>query len=88
LISLPFPDRSDTQPTSYRWEALPDTAEKRRVLGGTKTGNGAWALAWVDTVMEFPDPEIQEKHSADAQARERLWREVERAGEAQVVDLT
>jgi hypothetical protein len=23
-------------------------------VGGTKAGNGAWALAWVDTVMEVP----------------------------------
>jgi chromatin structure-remodeling complex protein RSC7 len=23
------------------------------VLGGTKTGNGAWGLAWVDVVMEM-----------------------------------
>lgn len=52
-----FTDRSDTQPTSARWEAVPDSATKRRVLGGTKTGNGAWALAWVDTIMEFPGPE-------------------------------
>jgi chromatin structure-remodeling complex protein RSC7 len=51
-----FVDRSDTQPTSARWEAVPDSATKRRVLGGTKTGNGAWALAWVDTIMELPGP--------------------------------
>jgi len=48
--------RSDTQPTSARWEVVPDSATKRRVLGGTKMGNGAWALAWVDTIMEFPGP--------------------------------
>lgn len=31
------------------------------MLGGTKTGNGAWALAWVDTVMELPSlEEIEE----------------------------
>ncbi|KAI0316955.1 chromatin remodelling complex Rsc7/Swp82 subunit-domain-containing protein [Amylostereum chailletii] len=46
--------RADTQPTRSRWEVLPETEEKRQVLGGTKTGNGAWALAWVDTVMEAP----------------------------------
>jgi len=27
------------------------------VLGGTKAGNGAWALAWVDTIMEIPASE-------------------------------
>ncbi|RXW15670.1 hypothetical protein EST38_g10185 [Candolleomyces aberdarensis] len=44
--------RSDTQPTSARWVPVPDSPYKRRILGGTKVGNGAWALAWVDTVME------------------------------------
>jgi chromatin structure-remodeling complex protein RSC7 len=47
-------DRSDTQPTRCRWEVVPDSREKKQVLGGTKTGNGAWALAWVDTIMELP----------------------------------
>ncbi|EPQ51921.1 hypothetical protein GLOTRDRAFT_112345 [Gloeophyllum trabeum ATCC 11539] len=46
--------RTDTQPTRSRWEAMPETEQKKSVLGGTKTGNGAWALAWVDTVMEVP----------------------------------
>ena len=50
-------DRADTQPTRARWEGLKDSAEKRQVLGGTKAGNGAWALAWVDTVMELPASE-------------------------------
>ncbi|KAI0356889.1 hypothetical protein OH77DRAFT_1400246 [Trametes cingulata] len=49
--------RSDTQPTRARWEALPDDGEKRRVLGGTKAGSGAWGLAWVDTVVELPQEE-------------------------------
>ena len=43
-------DRRDTQPTRYRWEQV----APRRVLGGTKVGNGAWALAWVDTCLELP----------------------------------
>lgn len=43
-------DRTDTQPTRYRWEQV----APRRVLGGTKVGNGAWALAWVDTRLELP----------------------------------
>lgn len=47
-----FTDRSDTQPTCSRWEQGPRNDE-RRVLGGTMTGNGAWGLAWVDTIMEF-----------------------------------
>jgi chromatin structure-remodeling complex protein RSC7 len=46
-------DRKDTQPTRCRWEVMPDSS-KRKVLGGTKAGNGAWAVAWVDTVMEVP----------------------------------
>ena len=49
---LCFTDRSDTQPTCSRWEQGPRNDE-RRILGGTKTGNGAWGLAWVDTIMEF-----------------------------------
>jgi hypothetical protein len=43
------------QPSSARWEKSSDSDE-RQVLGGTKTGNGAWALAWVDTVMEVAPP--------------------------------
>lgn len=45
-------DRSDTQPTCSRWESG-HRNDERRILGGTKTGNGAWGLAWVDTIMEF-----------------------------------
>jgi chromatin structure-remodeling complex protein RSC7 len=48
--------RADMQPTRARWEVLPDLEGKRQVLGGTKAGNGAWALAWVDTIMEVPPP--------------------------------
>ncbi|EAU84128.2 nuclear protein localization [Coprinopsis cinerea okayama7 len=69
--------RSDTQPTSARWEQLEDSKTdplKRRVLGGTKAGNGAWGLAWVDTVMEVPEEPFDEHR----EAREWLWREVER----------
>jgi len=51
------------------------------VLGGTKAGNGAWALAWVDTVMELSNPdEIDDPAVA---AREQLLRDV-----GNVVDLT
>ncbi|KAL4070265.1 chromatin remodelling complex Rsc7/Swp82 subunit-domain-containing protein [Scleroderma citrinum] len=41
-----------TQPTRCRWEQV----VQRRVLGGTKVGNGAWALAWVDTCLDLPGP--------------------------------
>lgn len=34
------------------------------MLGGTKTGNGAWALAWVDTVMEVENPQMIENRIA------------------------
>jgi len=53
-------DRTDTQPSRCRWEMVEDSG-KKRVLGGTKTGNGAWALAWVDTVMELPAPDTGDK---------------------------
>lgn len=65
-------DRSDSQPTQSRIERLPDSKLKRQVLGGTKTGNGAWALAWVDTVMELPDTALPEEKE-----REDLLRQVE-----------
>jgi chromatin structure-remodeling complex protein RSC7 len=66
-------DRADTQPTRSRWEAVKDLAEKRQVLGGTKAGNGAWALAWVDTIMEVPASEEDDafRHAA-AEERKRL----------------
>lgn len=67
--SCRHPDRSDTQPTRARWEALPDDQGKRRVLGGAKVGGGAWGLAWVDTVMEMtPQQQLEEKW---AKERER-----------------
>ncbi|KAI0074934.1 hypothetical protein K474DRAFT_1685549 [Panus rudis PR-1116 ss-1] len=57
--------RSDTQPTSARWEYVEDERGKKPVLGGTKVGGGAWGLAWIDTVMELPvrppeDPPIRQ----------------------------
>jgi chromatin structure-remodeling complex protein RSC7 len=54
-------DRSDTQPTSSRWERLPDDEHKKAILGGTKAGKNAWGLAWVDTTMEPPTAEEKEK---------------------------
>jgi len=66
-------DRADTQPTRARWEGLKNSAEKRQVLGGAKAGNGAWALAWVDTIMEVSASE--EDHAigrAAAEERKRL----------------
>ncbi|KAI0058359.1 hypothetical protein BV25DRAFT_1967870 [Artomyces pyxidatus] len=68
--------RADTQPTKSRWESLPDTAGKRQVLGGTKTGNGAWALAWVDTVMEVQN-EDDEAVEAARQREELLAQSAE-----------
>jgi chromatin structure-remodeling complex protein RSC7 len=50
LVSL---DRSDTQPTRYRYEQVDDN--DRFVLGGTQVGTGAWGVLWVDTIMEFND---------------------------------
>jgi chromatin structure-remodeling complex protein RSC7 len=66
-------DHADTQPTRARWEGLKDSAEKRQVLGGTKAGNGAWALAWVDTIMEVPASEEDDGIGrAAAEERQRL----------------
>lgn len=67
--------RADTQPTRSRWQQLPDSATKREVLGGTKAGNGAWALAWVDTVVELPKPD--DPPSPAALAREEALKAVE-----------
>jgi len=49
---------------------LKDSADKRQVLGGTKAGNGAWALAWVDTTMELPTSE-EDNATLRAVAEER-----------------
>ncbi|TFK31597.1 chromatin remodelling complex Rsc7/Swp82 subunit-domain-containing protein [Crucibulum laeve] len=83
--------RATTQPTRARWVPLPDAPSKRRVLGGTKAGNGAWALAWVDTVMEPPtedDPPMREEIE-----RRDIWKLVEEEGRGReeregTVDLT
>jgi len=56
--------RADTQPTTSRWEVMADSLQ-RRFLGGTKSGNGAWALAWVDTVLELPSTEKMELKRAE-----------------------
>ncbi|KAL5478327.1 NPL6 [Sanghuangporus weigelae] len=56
---------SSTQPTRARWEVLPDS---RNVLGGTKVGNGAWGVAWVDTVMEPTEPIFEEERARACQA--------------------
>ena len=53
---------------------LPDSRSRRRVLGGSKAGNGAWALAWVDTLMELPGP--NDLPSPGVQEREKLWKDV------------
>ena len=61
MDTLVVTDRSDTQPTQARWEALPDNLEKRRILGGTKAGGGAWGLAWVNTVMQTPQQQQEDR---------------------------
>jgi chromatin structure-remodeling complex protein RSC7 len=53
---------------------LPDSRSRKRVLGGARAGNGAWALAWIDTVMTLPG--MNESLSPGAQERERLWKDV------------
>ena len=43
------------------------------MLGGAKAGNGAWALAWVDTIMEVPAREEDDPIGrAAAEERQRL----------------
>lgn len=53
------------------------------MLGGTKTGNGAWALAWVDTIMELPGPKTVDPEAA---VREQLLRDADKFGDV-VIDL-
>jgi len=75
-------DRADTQPTKCNWEVIsssrlptstPDTqSRKGRAIGGTKVGNGAWGIAWVDTVMEYPSHQDDQ----DAKERDRILKEV------------
>ncbi|KAG6915620.1 hypothetical protein DXG01_010696 [Tephrocybe rancida] len=79
--------RNDTQPTQSRWELLPDSDEKQSVLGGSKVGNGAWALAWIDTAMEVEDPlTVEQRLFAD---KEIAVREAMGDGTRHsVVDLT
>jgi len=71
------PDRADTQPTRARWESL--SSPERRVLGGTKAGNGAWGLAWVDTVMQLPDEDEDalKRREEEHKEREAFIKEVE-----------
>ena len=54
------------------------------MLGGTKSGNGAWALAWVDTIMELPGPDTVDPDTA---VRQQILRDVEKSGDV-VFDLT
>ncbi|CCL99390.1 uncharacterized protein FIBRA_01408 [Fibroporia radiculosa] len=55
--------RSDTQPTRARWETVPDDQNRRQVIGGAKVGGGAWALAWIDSVMELSTEEDIDPHA-------------------------
>ena len=59
-ISIQSLDKKSSQPTKAVWEQLPSeykTDGKGNFLGGTKAGNGAWAIACVDTVMQLPAEE-------------------------------
>ncbi|KAJ7291250.1 chromatin remodelling complex Rsc7/Swp82 subunit-domain-containing protein [Mycena rebaudengoi] len=73
--------RADTQPTRSRMEPLPDSEVKKAVLGGTKVGNGAWAVAWVDTVMEVPN--VQALERPEVEAKMRWWKEAEASAAAE-----
>lgn len=53
------------------------------MLGGTKVGNGAWALARVETIMQY-DPQSDEAKIAFE--REKMWRHAEATGTS--IDLT
>ncbi|KAJ7792677.1 chromatin remodelling complex Rsc7/Swp82 subunit-domain-containing protein [Mycena olivaceomarginata] len=75
--------RADTQPTQSRMEPLPDPDGKRSVLGGTKVGNGAWAVAWVDTIMEVKPGELE---GLEVEEKNRMLKEAEAS--AVVVDPT
>ncbi|KAG5634629.1 hypothetical protein H0H81_001328 [Sphagnurus paluster] len=79
--------RADSQPTQCRWEALPDSNEKKRVLGGTKVGNGAWALAWIDTIMEVGDGHVDSIKDSDAR-KALLSESGDTVTMPEVVDLT
>ncbi|KAH8829129.1 chromatin remodelling complex Rsc7/Swp82 subunit-domain-containing protein [Flagelloscypha sp. PMI_526] len=63
-----------TQPTQAKWETMPDH-ESKRILGGSKTGGNAWALAWVDHVYQstedFEDIEGKEKFVKESLTSER-----------------
>ncbi|KAJ7070021.1 chromatin remodelling complex Rsc7/Swp82 subunit-domain-containing protein [Mycena amicta] len=64
--------RADTQPTQSRLEKAPDSQAKS-ILGGSKVGNAAWGIVWMDTVMESrPLKEAAKKEAAE---KMRLWRE-------------
>ncbi|KAJ7253043.1 chromatin remodelling complex Rsc7/Swp82 subunit-domain-containing protein [Mycena haematopus] len=67
--------RADTQSTRSRMELLPDPDGARSILGGTKVGNGAWAVAWMDTIMEVPKP--GELEMPEVEERTRIWKEAE-----------
>ncbi|KAJ7151429.1 chromatin remodelling complex Rsc7/Swp82 subunit-domain-containing protein [Mycena crocata] len=69
--------RADTQPTRSRLEPMPDSDEKS-LLGGTKVGNGAWALAWLDTIMDVRSQEELER--PEVEEKTRLWKEAEGSG--------
>ncbi|KAJ7721018.1 chromatin remodelling complex Rsc7/Swp82 subunit-domain-containing protein [Mycena metata] len=76
--------RADTQPTRSRLEQVPDDDLKKSVLGGTKVGNGAWGVAWLDTIMEVRSPEEMERPAVEEKMR--LLKEAEASANPMVLD--
>nr|GAT45695.1 predicted protein [Mycena chlorophos] len=71
--------RADTQPTQSRLEKAPDSQEKT-ILGGTKVGNGAWGVLWLDTIMESqPLKAAIKKEASDKMQLWKAARESDRA---------
>ncbi|EEB91273.1 hypothetical protein MPER_10399 [Moniliophthora perniciosa FA553] len=67
--------RSTTQSTTSRMLPSPDSPPPgpRRVLGGTKTGLGAWGIAWIDTAMELPEVPTSTSSRKELMAAQREW---------------
>ncbi|KAG6811923.1 hypothetical protein H0H92_005254 [Tricholoma furcatifolium] len=79
--------REDTQPTRSRLQLLPDSGVRRSVVGGAKAGNGAWGLAWVDTVMEVEGPQVYEQRIAELRTA-AVQESLRDATRRTIVDLT
>ncbi|KAF7292994.1 hypothetical protein MIND_01198700 [Mycena indigotica] len=76
--------RDDTQPKQSRLEKAPDWQEKS-ILGGTKVGNGAWGVVWLDTVLESKP--WKEARRRDVVEKRRLWREAQESERMSVEPL-